>query len=426
MDMSLDRLKIILKQHIGLEASTVGDATIKKFLSQRMRSCDIDDCNEYFSFLENNPQELAALLETAVIPETWFFRDSKPFAIVLQRLQQHLAKTPQQLFRILSIPCSTGEEPYSLAMYLLESGMPPDCFTIQAVDVSNNSLQLARLGRYGSNSFRGKTEQIYLQKYFTRDDENYLIKDLVKSVIDFKQLNILEQHQLKQARYFDIIMCRNLLIYFDVDTKTTAFGNLNKILKDDGILFIGHSEFGAVPAKFFSTTGADNSFGLIKPVARADNTSKQNKPVRTDKDNRKTRRSKPDPIAPQERAFASVKPDSSKEATQADAISSSDANELIDRARQLADAGCLKEAEELCHKIIDETGDSAETFFLLGLISQASGTTKLAEDLFRKALYLEPRHYHSLVHLALIVDQSGDTGAADLLRQRAARVAVDS
>jgi len=419
MDTALDRLKQLLKQHIGLDANTVGKATIKKILHQRMRSCGMDNSDDYFHYVDHNPQELAELLETAVIPETWFFRDSKPFAIILQRLQQHLLSSPQKTFNILSIPCSTGEEPCSLTMFLLQAGIDANCFHIDAVDISNNALQLARLGAYGKNSFRGQTEQLYLDKYFLHQDELFIIDDSVKQSINFRQVNILDSSQLPWSDHFHVILCRNLLIYFDVATKQAAFNNLHHMLKDDGILFIGHSEFGAVPRQLFVTVNADNVFGLVKSqaVAAVLGESSPDQPATTE---RKADRP-PAPEVTRERAFASAQHDSAVSADQPPADASAEDEALLEQARKLADQGSLDAAEQLCLRHVDRCGDSAESFFLLGLINQAAGNTSVAEPLFRKALYLQPRHYEALVHLALIVEQSGDHEAAELLRQRAQR-----
>jgi chemotaxis protein methyltransferase WspC len=423
MDTSLDRLKTLLKQHIGLDANSVGEATVRKMLNQRMRSCNIDDSDTYLQLVDDDPQELAELLETAIIPETWFFRDSKPFAIILQRLQQHLLTTPQNIFNILSIPCSTGEEPYSLAMFLLQAGMPAASFHIDAIDVSHNSLQLARQGGYGKNSFRGNTEEKFLLNYFNQQGELFIIDDRVKQCVDFSQVNILDNAQLPCQYHFEVILCRNLLIYFDVHTKQAAFRNLHKMLKDDGILFIGHSEFGAVPAQLFVTTSIDNTFGLIKPEAVIVQKARPASNTQAAKSQRKT--APPPAPASSSPAFSPARqqPATTTEKPVENSVATADT--LLDQARTLADAGSLDAAEELCLRHVDHCGDSAEAFFLLGLINQASGNASMAETLFRKALYLQPKHYETLVHLSLLVEQQGDLEGAGLLRQRAQRAQAD-
>ncbi|HEY9052839.1 MAG TPA: CheR family methyltransferase [Gammaproteobacteria bacterium] len=407
--MSLDRLKQILKREIGLDASTVGEATIKKILNQRMHSCQIQNTEKYYQFLANNSEELLALLETAVIPETWFFRDSKPFEIILNNIQKRLLTHPKEKCNILSIPCSTGEEPYSIAMYLLHHGIPAANFDIHACDISQQALNIAREGYYTQNSFRGKIEQKFLDQFFHVEDKQYTIQSQVKQQVSFSRINILDPQQIPFNQFFDFILCRNLLIYFDSNGKSNAFVHMHKMLKDDGVLFIGHSEYGAVPQNLFRTTAINNAFGLLKLEYWKQNnhTTDQHRPANKEA---------PTP----QRAFASFTaetPDNSNIHQNTDHKDTS----LLDKAQSLADKGILDEAEQLCLQHIEQQGDSSDSFYLLGLIHQASNNIQTAESLFRKAIYLNPKHHEALIHLALILEQSGDTKSAQLFKQRADR-----
>ncbi|MDQ1362594.1 MAG: chemotaxis protein methyltransferase WspC, partial [Pseudomonadota bacterium] len=152
MDTSLDMLKELLKREIGLDTSTIGESSIKKFLGQRMRACNLTDIDDYYKRLNSDRNELSAFLETAVIPETWFFRDIRPFTLMLNAMKTSPLKYSNNPCSILSIPCSTGEEPYSIAMYLLQSGIPASSFRIKAVDISQRALDIATQGYYGNNS----------------------------------------------------------------------------------------------------------------------------------------------------------------------------------------------------------------------------------------------------------------------------------
>ena len=409
MDLSLDKLKQILKREIGLDASTVGEATIKKILNQRMHSCQIQDTEQYYQFLANNRDELHALLETAVIPETWFFRDSKPFEIILKSIQKRLLTHPKEKCNILSIPCSTGEEPYSIAMYLLHHGIPSACFDIHACDISQQALNIAREAYYTPNSFRGKTEQKYLDQFFYVENKQYTLNHQVKQQVSFSRINILDPQQIPFNQFFDFILCRNLLIYFDSSGKNTAFSHMHKMLKNDGMLFIGHSEYGAVPQNLFRITTINNAFGLLKLEywnQHKETTPKQHPVVK-------------EPLE-QPRAFATyTTPVEDNDNTHQNTDHKN--TSLLKQAQALADKGILDEAEQLCLQHIDQQGDSSDSFYLLGLIHQASNNIQIAEGLFRKAIYLDPKHYEALIHLALIMEQSGDTKSAQLFKQRADR-----
>ncbi|MCW9014461.1 MAG: methyltransferase domain-containing protein [Gammaproteobacteria bacterium] len=418
METSLDKLKSILKTQIGLDTESIGEATLHKILNQRMRHCNIDRLDDYYVFLQQEKTELTSLLEAAVIPETWFFRDTRPFDIILQGVKKQLLSRPMQKINILSMPCSTGEEPYSIAMYLLSNGIPENSFNIHAVDISTQSLEIAQQACYGNNSFRGKTVDHYLNQYFKSIDGQYQLDEKIKNQVNFSKVNILKTSELTFNETFDYILCRNLLIYFDLNTKQQAFTNINKILKQDGLLFIGHSEFGSVPKELFYTTGSENAFALIKASTAIDNnfpltrkhtlckTVKNNEPA-TDDEIKKTNK----------KPFSKMGFKSEKKITAP--VKHSD--KLLVEAIKFADSGSFSEAEDLCHQHIKLHGNDCESFFLLGLIAEATGKYAIAEALFRKAVYLNPRHYETLAHLALVAEKNGDIKSAKLFKQRAER-----
>ncbi|RDH81224.1 MAG: hypothetical protein DIZ80_14050 [endosymbiont of Galathealinum brachiosum] len=416
MHSPINKIKLIVKEKIGLDSNTIGDSTLEKIITQRMHQCGIDDFEIYCSLVKNSREELSELLEVAVIPETWFFRDIKPFEIIYKTIKKHLNENSSSILKILSIPSSTGEEPYSLAMYLIDKGIDESRFTIDAVDISTRALQCAEQGLYGNNSFRGKHYHAYQNKHFIKEDDFYKIKTAISKKVKFYQLNILQGDPALKNK-FDVILCRNLLIYFDIPTKLTAFNNLSKFLKDDGYLFIGHSEFGSVPDDIFQNTGFEQAFALIKhshpdfkekkPVSHASAT-----PAETVKPKIK------------EQAFKQKVPFESLIHKTADTdTQNKNKNEHLSliKVRELANSAEYKEAESLCHQYIDHQGENAESLFLLGLIANSQNKSKIAESLFRKCLFLEPRHYESLAHLSLLLQKNGDLKSADLFKKRADR-----
>ncbi len=422
MDTSYDIFKQILKYEIGLDADSVGEATIKKFLGQRMRACKLENIEEYCQLLSNNDTELAALLETAVIPETWFFRDARPFNVILNSLQKNAQTFQNRPCTILSIPCSTGEEPYSIAMHLLQAGIPARNFKIKAVDISQRALDIAQQGYYGKNSFRGQIYQPYLSQYFTPQYDQYSIQDKVRQCVTFHRVNLLDNRTLPYDQYFDFVLCRNLLIYFDISSKLEAFKNIHRMLKDDGMLFIGHAEFGAVPRDLFTNIGAELAFGLTKFLP---GTSIPIKPAVHTLNNTP----EPPPYFIPEKAIIKTKPAFSdfiplpvQPIVNPDhVITHVNKSNLLEQAQLFADQGNLQNAEECCLRYMEEHGENCDSLFLLALINGSSGQHKMAEKLYRKALYLDPKHYQSLIHLSLLLERSGDHKTANLLRQRAER-----
>src|SRR5262249_20121395 len=160
--MNLAPVTDLLRERIGLDPETLGAATLPRAVQARLTALGLTAPAEYAARLAGDPQELRALLADLTVPETWFFRGGDLFT--------HLAATvrgrpPGTQYRVLSVACSTGEEPYSLAIALFEAGQSPDTWTIDALDLNANSVERARLGLFGELSFR-QTDPALRQRYF--------------------------------------------------------------------------------------------------------------------------------------------------------------------------------------------------------------------------------------------------------------------
>ena len=411
MDLYFNKIASILKDNIGLDFNTIGKTSIEKILIQRMMSCKIDSIDDYYQHLINNRTELNELLEFAVIPETWFFRDIRPFNIIKKHIQTALLKNRNKCFNILSIPCSTGEEPYSVAMHLIDNGLPGTSFNIDAVDISQRALQFAQQAQYGKNSFRGNNYQEYKGKYFTNKGNYYQLDEKISDKVSFNKLNILQDDSALKNKY-DFILCRNLLIYFDVKTKEVAFKNLSSLMKNTGLLFIGHSEFGAVPKEIFKNLGSSISFALTKKenpdyTEETDQNSAPNS-LRKNNVNEKTK-----PV--KKVSFSSL----IQERPQEPSIIDDKAKCLLDDANSLANSGQYDKAEQLCQKYIDVYGENETAYYLLGTIASGKQQVDIAESMLRKAIFLNPKHYEALIHLSLLLQQKGDVENAELVKKRA-------
>src|SRR5262249_28978799 len=144
----------------------------------------------------SSKHEIQELIETVVVPETWFFRDAKAFEVLAEFVvHEWLPASPQGSLKILSGPCSTGEEPYSVAMALLDVGMPAHRFTIDAVDISARAVAKAKAGVYGANSFRGQSLE-FRERYFEETAIGYTLKRSVCRSVAFHQSNLLSAEQL--------------------------------------------------------------------------------------------------------------------------------------------------------------------------------------------------------------------------------------
>src|SRR5882757_9716006 len=153
--MITGKVEVFLKERMGLDATSIGRASIERALRERLAACGMN-ADAYWQYLGGSEIEIQELIEAVVVPETWFFRDREAFtALTKNVLVAWLQTHPEGVLRVLSLPCSTGEEPFSIAMALLEAGFPTDRVQIDAVDISLRALAYAEQGVYGKNSFRG-------------------------------------------------------------------------------------------------------------------------------------------------------------------------------------------------------------------------------------------------------------------------------
>lgn len=154
--MTLLEVQHHLRDAIGLDIASIGIPAVRRAVHLRVAATR-GDLARYFAYLKQTPSELQELIDAIVVSETWFFRDPASFAAVVTRLRERPEWVhPTSSVRILSLPCSTGEEPYSIAMALLNAGLQAERFRIDAIDISARALSAAKLGLYRRHSFRGR------------------------------------------------------------------------------------------------------------------------------------------------------------------------------------------------------------------------------------------------------------------------------
>lgn len=409
--MSFVRFEHLLERTMGLSAASIGASAVERAVRARLRACELDDADHYWERILHSPDEVQYLVEAVVVPETWFFRDPAAFAAMVRVvMEEWLPAHAAGVLRLLSLPCSTGEEPYTMAMALIDAGLPADRFRIDAIDISGLALAIARRGIYGGNSFRGQ-HLAFRERHFEPAERGCRISDAVRGPVRFLQGNLLGADVPGGGETYDLVFCRNLLIYFDVATQNRAVAVLKRLLAPQGVLFVGHSEASLMldqglvsarmPMAFAFRKAAISSQPKAKPApARAAFQPKAAAP-------KKAPDRPPPSTAP---AFKRAAPP--KGAQDLGAL------------RRIADLGQLAEAARGCQDLMREQGATPEAFLLLGLISDAGGNLATAAGHYRKALYLEPDHAETLGHLALLLKKQGDVAGAKVLNDRMRRLAA--
>jgi chemotaxis protein methyltransferase WspC len=403
----LEQLEQVLKRSMGLDAASIGQNTVARAMQQRQAACRLVQADDYLQLLLHSDTELQQLIEAVVVPETWFFRDREAFtALAEQVARPWLASHAEGSLQLLSLPCASGEEPYSMAMALLDAGVPPARFQIHAVDISLRVLASAEQGLYGKNSLRGG-EQRFLQRYFEPTGSHYRLRDEVRRQVSFRQGNLLDPGFATDSAGYHAIFCRNLLIYFDRATQERAVAQLARLLRPDGVLFVGPAETGLLLSQEFSSLKWPLAFAF-RPGAPAPFTPTARPAPAVRKPALRPPPAKParPPKAPAPAAVAA-----NQEA----------APDLADAAR-LADQGHLAEAARIANEHLLRHGTSTAALQLLALIYDASGQHGEAQRCYRKVLYLDPNHLEALTHLIFMLEQQGDQQGAAQLRERAKRL----
>jgi chemotaxis protein methyltransferase WspC len=447
------RFESWLLRETGIDASSLGVNALERAVLERVRvtrlgadahdanaAVDPADIEAYWQQLTLSAPERQALIETLVVPETWFYRDREAYVALARLANERLVRDPLHVLRVLSLPCSTGEEPYTVAMTLLDEGIGESRFGVDAFDISARAIAHARAGIYGRNSFRGHS-LAFRDRHFTALHEGWQLSERVRQTVRFTQANLFDMQADAQAPY-DFIFCRNVLIYFDRDAQDRAIRLLDASLAEGGTIFVGPAETGLMMRHAMSPARIPLAFAFRRSTPDERDTARAAQRITAH--------------APMRPSFAAPSPATGtapRDAAQAQAIkreaprapvpqtarpapntpntpntqpapTPQPAASSLDAARRHADAGAFDEAERLAHQHAVVHGPNVDAFYLLGLIADARGRSADAADFYRKALYLDPAHYEALTHLAALLDIGGDRAGAHHLMQRARRSAA--
>ena len=241
------QLRDQIYKRTGMFFSDSSKYLIQKRLSPRAKELNFDTFQKYFYFLQYDPRaeaEFDQIYDLVTTNETYFFREPAQLSAFTEEIvPELLAKRPVKKVRIWSAGCSSGEEPYSIAMLLQEAGyFNRASFEIFASDLNQTVLAKARRGIYRENAFRATPPEMR-DRYFTREaDGAWRISDEIRNRISFGRLNIYDDSRVSLLGYLDVIFCRNVIIYFDDASKKSVVSGFYNRLIEGGYLMLGHSE----------------------------------------------------------------------------------------------------------------------------------------------------------------------------------------
>ncbi|NOZ26153.1 MAG: protein-glutamate O-methyltransferase CheR [Nitrospirae bacterium] len=241
-------LRELIRDYCGIYFDDNSRYLLEKRLSARLRANNISNFRDYYRYLlydGNRENELAEIMDVLTVNETYFFREknqllsfSEEILPELRRKNRHTGK-----LRIWSAGCSTGEEPYTIGILILESNLF-NGWDVEIIgsDINRRVLQTARRGVYRQNSFRC-IDSYYLDKYFEPlEDGSFRITDKVKRLLSFGYLNLLDPVKMRFMGKTDVVFCRNALIYFDMQSRRKVVDGFYNVLAEGGYLLLGHAE----------------------------------------------------------------------------------------------------------------------------------------------------------------------------------------
>jgi chemotaxis protein methyltransferase CheR len=272
-DEAVRRLSSLLHERVGLRPASEGQVGLHLALSARLEALSLDDAGAYVERLERGDEdELRALLPLVTVGKTDFFRDSNQFrALRAHVFPEALGRARQEMrrLRVWSAGCATGEEPYSLAMLASDLGIEPQGIDLLATDVNPMAVEDAIRGRFPRRRFAAVMPE-YLSRFFVEDGDCYQARDELREYIRFAVHNLAQGHYpwSRDGGSWDVILCRNVIIYFDRPTTARVVGRFFEGLRPGGYLCLGYSESLYRITTAFELVDYDNAFLYRKPAPR--------------------------------------------------------------------------------------------------------------------------------------------------------------
>ncbi len=420
-----EQLRTLLAASAGLVFDDTRRESLAYSVAERLRDTGAPDVSTYLGLLET-PAERQRLLDEVTIQETHFFRNPPQTRAlrkyVLPELLKH-AETHGRRLRIWSAGCSTGEEPYSIAMMLRELLPSTDGWDVKvlATDVSQRALQAARTARYGGRAVMHATPEELARFFVDLGAGTYEVRPEVRELVELRHHNLVtEAAPFPSNERVDLVLCRNVTIYFSRETTRELMGRLHTCLRDGGYLFLGHSETLWQVSDAFRLVSLGSGEGAAFVYRRLDGRSPERRAVLPD------RRTGEDPKPAERRhrvrraaqaltnpvRLPSIRKPEPAPAPEGERVPQRGADELLVASRAALAAGEYTSAADLAAQARELEPMRAEAYYLHGLALVDVGQDEAALVELRKAVYLDPTMGFAHFLLAGVLDRLGDGPAA--------------
>ena len=388
-----------LQAHIGLDPESLGVRVLGDCLSDLAR----DFPGRSYAAIALSAQQDAAVFDQVVahfsVNESWLFRNAEQFAQLRQFVQSRAQARPRPL-NVLSLPCASGEEPASIAITLHEAGLLPGDFRIVAGDLDGDALAKARKGRFPVSAFRGAIPD---SRWFEQSDQHYILSPSLLARIEFRQLNVLDP-SLFLDEVFDVIFCRNMLIYLHYAARNQVLQLLRRIAAPGALVFTGTAE-PTIAKRDISLPNAVIAPAVVPSAVNAKrDISLPSAAILPSAVIVPSAVIAPTPFTPE------PTPDTtSRWQSQLAAV------------EQSANDGDVQGACLRLDQLLDEAPTYAAAWYLRGVLASAQNDLARAELALDRAAYLDPNHAPTLRLRAELARRSGDNEHADRIHARLKR-----
>jgi chemotaxis protein methyltransferase CheR len=406
-------LRALLSDVAGLVFDDTRRESMAYSIAERLRETGARDVTSYLARLED-AGERQRLVDEVTIQETHFFRNPPQVRAlrqyVLPELLRHAEKNGRRL-RIWSAGCSTGEEPYSIAMLIRELLPSTDGWDVKvlATDVSQRALDAARSARYGARAVINASPEELARFFVAGEDHSYEVRPEIRELVEFRHHNLVtEPVPFPSNERIDLVLCRNVTIYFSRDTTRELMKRLHTCLRDGGYLFLGHSETLWQVSEDFRLVSLGSGESAAFVYRRLDVATSERRTVLPD---RRTGED-PKPVERRARPRRSEKAEKPAAEPTPEVVPPPSADDLVARARSALAKGRYDDAASLADEAVTLEPLRGEAFYLRGLALVDLGADERALVELRKAVYLEPDMGFAHFLLAGVLDRLGDRAAS--------------
>lgn len=238
---------------------------LAKYIDIRAAELQVDNFRKYFfklRFDDGNGDEFQALMNAITVNETYFFREKDQFEVLVNRIlpELHESMPQNRPLRILSSPCSTGEEPYSIILHIVEEGDVVEKRDIEVVgiDIDSTVIEKAKIAKYSERSIHAIPKNI-LSRWFVKKSLSYELSQELQGTVDLHVANVFDKTQMRKLGKFDIIFSRNMLIYFDDASRKEVAMTFYDMLNPGGYVLLGHAEYMSRIVSVFNAKKIDNT-----------------------------------------------------------------------------------------------------------------------------------------------------------------------